>query len=147
MSLTKRAPDWKFFLNTWIWLSFSTFGGLKKYPKISGYLDRISKIWIMKKIDIQSIQVSMYPKKTDIHVSKYPCIHDIQVSTYPSIQLSKKNRYPRYPSIRISEKSGIRPSLLVPPLVPTALESSCSLVIISRVAANFPSLLAQLGVP
>ena len=67
----------------------------------------------MKKIDIQSIQVSMYPKKTDIHVSKYPCIHDIQVSTYPSIQLSKKNRYPRYPSIRISEKSGIRPSLVV----------------------------------
>ena len=111
VSLTKRAPDWKFFLNTWIWLSFSTFGGLKKYPKISGYLDRISKIWIMKKIDIQSIQVSMYPKKTDIHVSKYPCIHDIQVSTYPTIQLSKKNRYPRYPSIRISEKSGIRPSL------------------------------------
>ena len=90
---------------------FSTFSSLKKYPKISGYLDRISKIWIMKKIDIQSIQVSMYPKKTDIHVSKYPCIHDIQVSTYPSIQLSKKNRYPRYPSIRISEKSGIRPSL------------------------------------
>ena len=38
---------------------------LKKYPKVSGYLDRISKIWIMKKFDIQSIQVSMYPKKTD----------------------------------------------------------------------------------
>ena len=100
VSLTKRAPDRKFFLNTWIWLSFSTFGGLKKYPKISGYLDRISKIWIMKKFDIQSIQVSMYPN-----------IHDIQVSTYPSIQLSKKNQYPRYPSIRISEKIGIRPSL------------------------------------
>ena len=109
MSLTKRVPDWKFFLNTWIWLSFSTFGGLKKYPKISGYLDRISKIWIMKKIDIQSIQVSMYPKKTDIHVSMYPCIHNIQVSTYPSIQ--KKNQYPRYPCIRISEKSSIHSSL------------------------------------
>jgi hypothetical protein len=68
---------------------FSTFGSLKKYPKISGYLDRISKIWIMKKCDIQSIQVSMYPKKTDIHVSKYPCIHDIQVSTYPSTYLKK----------------------------------------------------------
>ena len=67
----------------------------------------------MKKIDIQSIQVSMYPKKTDIHVSKYPCIHDIQVSTYPTIQLSKKNWYQRYPSIRISEKSGIRPSLYI----------------------------------
>ena len=43
----------------------------------------------MKKIDIQSIQVSMYPKTTDIHVSKYPCIRvsiNIQVSTYPSIQ-------------------------------------------------------------
>ena len=110
VSLTKRAPDWKFFLNTWIWLSFSTFGGLKKYPKISGYLDRISKIWIMKKIDIQSIQVSMYPKKTDIHVSMYPwypSIHDIQISNYPSIQkksVSKISMYPDtwkkwYPSI------------------------------------------------
>ena len=45
----------------------------------------------------------------------YPCIHDIQVSMiskYPIIQVSKKNRYPRYSSIRISEKSGIRPSLI-----------------------------------
>ena len=100
VSLTKRAPDWKFFLNTWIWLSFSTFGGLKKYPKISGYLDRISKIWIMKKIDIQSIQVSMYPKKTDIHVSKYPCIHDIQVSTYPTIQRKSVSKTSKYPDIR-----------------------------------------------
>ena len=85
---------------------------LKKYPKISGYLDRISKIWIMKKIDIQSIQVSMYPKKTDIHVSKYPCIRVSIISKYPLIQVSKKNQYPRYPSIRISEKSGIHSSLL-----------------------------------
>ena len=105
--------DWKFFLNTWIWLSFSTFGGLKKYPKISGYLDRLSKIWIMKKIDIQSIQVSMYPKETDIHVSKYPCIHVSTISKYPLIQVSKKYQYPRYPSIQISEKSGIRPSLYI----------------------------------
>ena len=73
---------------------------LKKYPKISGYLDRISKIWIMKKIDIQSIQVSMYPKKTDIHVSKYPCIHDIQVSTYPSIQKKSVSKISKYPDIR-----------------------------------------------
>ena len=87
------------------------FGSLKKYPKISGYLDRISKIWIMKKIDIQSIQVSMYPKKTDIHVSIYPCIQVSMISKYPIIQVSKKNWYPRYPNIRISKKSGIRPSL------------------------------------
>ena len=90
VSLTKRAPEWKFFLNTWIWLSFSTFGGLKKYPKISGYLDRISKIWIMKKFDIQIIQVSMYPKKLDIHVSNYPCIQVCMISKYPIIQVSKK---------------------------------------------------------
>ena len=64
-----------FFLTLEFDCLFSTFGTLKKYPKISGYLDRISKIWIMKKIDIQSIQVSMYPKKIGIHVSKYPCIH------------------------------------------------------------------------
>ena len=89
------------------------FGSLKKYPKISGYLDRISKIWIMKKIDIQSIQVSMYPKKTDIHVSIYPCIQVSMISKYPIIQVSKKNWYPRYPNIRISKKSGIRPSLTV----------------------------------
>ena len=84
---------------------------LKKYPKISGYLDRISKIWIMKKFDIQSIQVSMYPKKIDIHVSNYPCIQVSMISKYPIIQVSKKNQYPRYPSIRISEKSGIHSSL------------------------------------
>jgi hypothetical protein len=89
------------------------FGSLKKYPKISGYLDRISKIWIMKKIDIQSIQVSMYPKKTDIHVSIYPCIQVSMISKYPIIQVSKKNWYPRYPNIRISKKSGIRPSLIL----------------------------------
>jgi hypothetical protein len=87
---------------------------LKKYPKISGYLDRISKIWIMKKFDIQSIQVSMYPKKTDIHVSKYPCIQASMISKYPIIRVSKENRYPRYPCIRIYEKSGIRPSLVTP---------------------------------
>ena len=90
---------------------FSTFGSLKKYPKISGYLDRISKIWIMKKFDIQSIQVSMYPKKMDIHVSKYPCIQECMISKYPIIQVSKKNQYPRYPCIRIYEKSGIHSSL------------------------------------
>jgi hypothetical protein len=56
---------------------------LKKYPKISGYLDRISKIWIMKKFDIQSIQVSMYPS-----------IHDIQVSMHPSIWIHKELTYP-----------------------------------------------------
>ena len=87
------------------------YRSLKKYPKISGYLDRISKIWIMKKFDIQIIQVSMYPKKMDIHVSNYPCIQVCMISKYPIIQVSKKNQYPRYPSIRISEKSGIRPSL------------------------------------
>ena len=57
----------------------------------------------MKKFDIQSIQLSMYPKKTYIHVSKYPSIHDIQVSTYPSIQLSKKksvSKISKYPDIR-----------------------------------------------
>ena len=67
----------------------------------------------MKKIDIQSIQVSMYPKETDIHVSKYPCIHVSTISKYPLIQVSKKYQYPRYPSIQISEKSGIRPSLIM----------------------------------
>ena len=36
--------------------------------------------------DIQSIQVSMYPKKMDIHVSAYPSMHDIRVSDYPSIE-------------------------------------------------------------
>ena len=86
---------------------------LKEYPKISGYLDRISKIWIMKKNDIQSIQVSMYPKKTDIHVSKYPCIQISMISKYPLIQVSKENQYPRYPSFRISKKSGIHSSLSV----------------------------------
>ena len=65
----------------------------------------------MKKIDIQIIQVSMYPKKMDIHVSNYPCIQVCMISKYPIIQVSKKNQYPRYPNIRISEKSGIRPSL------------------------------------
>ena len=65
----------------------------------------------MKKVDIQSIQVSTYPKKTDIHVSKYPHIHVSMISKYPLIQVSKKNQYPRYPSIRISEKSGIHSSL------------------------------------
>ena len=89
--------------NTWIWLPFSTFSSLKKYPKISGYLDRISKIWIMKKIDIQSIQVSMYPKKMDIHVSMYPwypSIHDIQISNYPSIQKKSVSKISKYPDIR-----------------------------------------------
>ena len=62
---------------------------LKKYPKISGYLDRISKIWIMKKFDIQSIQVS-----------KYPCIQRKLISIYPSIHISVN---PRYPSIRLSK--------------------------------------------
>ena len=52
----------------------------------------------MKKVDIQSIQVSTYPKKTDIHVSKYPHIHVSMISKYPIIQLSKKSQYPRYPS-------------------------------------------------
>ena len=74
-------------------------------------MDRISKIWIMKKFDIQSIQVSMYPKKTDIHVSKYPCIQVCMISKYPIIQVSKKNQYPRYPCIQIYEKSGIHSSL------------------------------------
>ena len=68
-------------------------------------------MWITKKSDIQSIQVSMYPKKTDIHLSKYPCIQLSVISKYPLIQVSKKNQYPRYPSIRISEKSGIHSSL------------------------------------
>ena len=73
-------------------------------------------MWITKKSDIQSIQVSMYPKKTDIHLSKYPCIQLSVISKYPLIQVSKKNQYPRYPSIRISEKSGIRPSLFESPI-------------------------------
>ena len=66
----------------------------------------------MKKFDIQSIQVSMYPKKMDIHVSKYPCIQVCMISKYPIIQVSKKNQYPRYPCIRIYEKSVIHSSLL-----------------------------------
>jgi hypothetical protein len=77
------------------------YGSLKKYPKISGYLDRISKIWIMKKKYIQSIQVSMYPKKTDIHVSKYPCI---QVSMYPCIQVCMISKYP---IIQVSKKKSV----------------------------------------
>ena len=49
---------------------------------MSGYLDRISKMWITKKFDILSIQVSMYPKKkTDIHLSMYPIIPDFQAET------------------------------------------------------------------
>ena len=72
----------------------------------------------MKKFDIQSIQVSMYPKKTDIHVSKYPCIQVSMISKYPLIQVSKKNQYPRYPSIRISEKSGIHSSLFTSSVQP-----------------------------
>ena len=59
---------------------------------ISGYLDRISKVWIMKKFDIQSIQVSMYPKKMDIHVSKY--------AWYPSIQRKSVSKISKYPDIR-----------------------------------------------
>ena len=90
-------------LNNKIWLLFSMYRSLKKYPKISGYLDRISKIWIMKKIDIQSIQVSMYPKKTDIHVSKYPCIHVSMISKYPLIQLSN---YPKKIGIQDIQVSG-----------------------------------------
>ena len=82
---------------------FSTYGSLKNYPKISGYLDRISKIWIMKKNDIQSIQVSMYPKKTDIHVSKYPCIQISMISKYPLIQVSN---YPKKISIQDIQVSG-----------------------------------------
>lgn len=35
------------------------------------------------------------------------------ISKYPIIQVSKKNQYPRYPCIRISEKSGIHSSLVV----------------------------------
>ena len=57
----------------------------------------------MKKIDIQSIQVSMYPKKTDIHVSKYLCIHVSMISKYPLIQVSKKksvSKISKYPDIR-----------------------------------------------
>ena len=46
----------------------------------------------MKKFDIQSIQVSMYPKKTDIH--------DIQVSTYPSIQKKSLSKISKYPDIK-----------------------------------------------
>merc|ERR1712051_415172 len=49
----------------------------------------------MKRIDIQSIQVFMYPKKMDIHVSKY--------AWYPSIQLSK---YPKKISIQDIHVSG-----------------------------------------
>ena len=66
----------------------------------------------MKKIDIQSIQLSMYPKKMDIHVSKYLCIQVCMIFKYPIIQVSKKNQYPRYPCIRIYEKSGIHSSLV-----------------------------------
>ena len=113
-TLQKGLQFGSFFLTLEYYHLFSTCGSLNKYPKISEYLDRISKIWIMKKNDIQNIQLSMYPKKTDIHVSKYPCIHASMISKYPLIQLSKKNQYPRYPSIRISEKSGIRPSLWKP---------------------------------
>ena len=61
-------------------------------------------------------KVSKYPCIQRKRISMYPCIHDIQVSMiskYPIIQVSKKNWYPRYPCIRIHEKSGIRPSLLV----------------------------------
>ena len=89
-ALQKGLQLESFFLKLEFDCRFSTFCSLKKYPKISGYLDRISKIWIMKKIDIQSIQVSMYPKKTDIHVSKYPCIRVSIISKYPLIQVSKK---------------------------------------------------------
>ena len=66
----------------------------------------------MKKFDIQSIQVSIYPKKMDIHVSEYPCIQVCMISKYPIIQVSKENQYPRYPCIRIYEKSGIHSSLV-----------------------------------
>ena len=59
-ALQKGLQLGSFFLKFEFNCLFSMFGSLKKYPKISGYLDRISKIWIMK--------------KTDIHVSKYPCI-------------------------------------------------------------------------
>ena len=77
----------------------------------------------MKRIDIQSIQVSMYPKKMDIHVSKYPCIQVCMISKYPIIQVSKKNQYPRYPCIRISEKSGIHSSLVGREDVKRSIES------------------------
>ena len=88
-------------LNTWIWLPFSTYCSLKKsiqkYPDM--YLDRILKIWIMKKFDIQSIQVSMYPKKTDIHLSMYPSMHPkksvSKISMYPDIW---KKWYPLIPN-------------------------------------------------
>ena len=57
----------------------------------------------MKKFDIQIIQVSMYPKKMDIHVSKYPCIQVCMISKYPIIQVSKKksvSKISMYPDIR-----------------------------------------------
>ena len=60
-------------------------------------------MWITKKSDIQSIQVSMYPKKTDIHLSKYPCIQLSMISKYPLIQVSKKksvSKISKYPDIR-----------------------------------------------
>ena len=79
----------------------------------------------MKKIDIQSIQVSMYPKKTNIHVSKYPCIQISMICKYPPIQVSKKIQYPRYPSIRISEKSGIHSSLIATGVWVEPLLTSC----------------------
>ena len=88
-ALQKGLQLGSFFLKFEFNCLFSMFGSLKKYPKISGYLDRISKIWIMK--------------KTDIHVSKYPYIydiHDIQVSTYPTIQRKSVSKTSKYPDIR-----------------------------------------------
>ena len=102
-ALQKGLQLGSFFLKFEFNCLFSMFGSLKKYPKISEYLDRISKIWIMKKFDIQIIQVSMYPKKMDIHVSNYPCIQVCMISKYPIIQVSKKksvSKISKYPDIR-----------------------------------------------
>ena len=80
-------------LNIWFDCLFSTYNSLKKkYPKISGYLDKISKIWIMKKFDTQSIHVSKENGYPCIQVSMYPSMHDIQVSKKKSV--SKISMYP-----------------------------------------------------
>ena len=59
-----------------------------------------------EKICIKSIQVSMYPKKTDIQrklISMDPSIHVPTISKYPLIQVSKKksvSKTAKYPDIR-----------------------------------------------
>ena len=83
MSLTKRAPVWKFFH--------------------SNEEKKLAKCQVDKCYEIINWKNGLSGLSNHLNL----------ISKYPLIQVSKKHQYARYPSIRISEKSGIRPSLVL----------------------------------